>query len=190
MLWRWAAPAALLVIAGASGWMLYTLDFDPAVPVQEASRAPDAYMENFVTVEMDDAGKPKRRLAADSMAFHADRTIELSNPRYVLHRADGQPWHVRSERGRVSADGGSVQLLGKVGIWRNDGSGIRDVDIRTEHVTVLPESEYGETWEPVTIRTPATTSTGVGMRAYLDEGRIELLSEARTHVDIHGTSRR
>ena len=51
-------------------------------------------MENFVTVEMDDAGKPKRRIEADSMAFHADRTVELSNPRYVLYRADGQPWHV------------------------------------------------------------------------------------------------
>jgi len=180
----------LLVIAGASGWMLYNLDFDPPVPVQEASRVPDAYMENFVTVEMDDAGEPKRRLEADSMAFHADRTIELSGPHYVLYRADGQPWHVRSERGQVSVDGGVVRLLGKVGIWRTDGTGTRDVDIRTEHVTVLPESEYGETWEPVTIRTPAATSTGVGMRAYLDELRIELLSEARTHVDTRGTLQR
>ena len=187
---RWVFLAALLVIAGASGWMLYTLDFDPPVPVQGASRIPDAYMENFVTVEMDDAGKPKRRLEANSMAFHADRTIELANPHYVLYLADGRPWHVRSERGQVSAGGGVVQLLGKVGIWRDDGSGVRDIDIRTEHLTVLPESEYGETREPVTIRTPATTSTGVGMRAYLDETRIELLSEARTHVDPRGTTKR
>ena len=180
---RWGVPAALLAAAGTSGWMLYNLDFDGPVTAQRPSDAPDAYMEHFVTVEMDGAGKPKRRIEADYMAYHADETVELSNPRYVLYRAEGEPWHVRSERGQVSADGTVVLLMGKVDIWRNDASGARALDIRTEHLKVLPESEYGETEEPVTIRTPAGTSTGVGMRAYLDETRFQLLSQVRTHVD-------
>ena len=181
---RWAFPAALLAIAGASGWMLYTFDFDTPLAVQKPpSDAPDAYMENFITVEMDGAGKPKRRLEADYMAYNADETVDLSNPHYVLYRAEGEPWNVRSEHGRISADGAIVLLLGKVNIWRNDGSGVRDLDIRTEHLKVLPDSEYGETEEPVTIRMPASTSTGVGMRAHLAETRIELLSQVRTHVD-------
>jgi lipopolysaccharide export system protein LptC len=180
---RWGVPAALLAAAGTSGWMLYNLDFDAPVTAQRPSDAPDAYMENFVTIEMDGAGKPKRRIEADYMAYHADETVELSNPRYVLYRAEGEPWHVRSERGQVSADGTVVLLMGKVDIWRNDASGARALDIRTEHLKVLPESEYGETEEPVTIRTPAGTSTGVGMRAYLDETRFQLLSQVRTHVD-------
>ena len=180
---RWGVPAALLAAAGTSGWMLYNLDFDAPVTAQRPSDAPDAYMENFVTIEMDGAGKPKRRIEADYMAYHADETVELSNPRYVLYRAEGEPWHVRSERGQVSADGTVLLLMGKVDIWRNDASGARALDIRTEHLKVLPESEYGETEEPVTIRTPAGTSTGVGMRAYLDETRFQLLSQVRTHVD-------
>ena len=180
---RWGVPAALLAAAGTSGWMLYNLDFDAPVTAQRPSDAPDAYMEHFVTIEMDGAGKPKRRIEADYMAYHADETVELSNPRYVLYRAEGEPWHVRSERGQVSADGTVLLLMGKVDIWRNDASGARALDIRTEHLKVLPESEYGETEEPVTIRTPAGTSTGVGMRAYLDETRFQLLSQVRTHVD-------
>ena len=180
---RWGVPAGLLAAAGTSGWMLYNLDFDAPVTAQRPSDAPNAYMENFVTVEMDGAGKPKRRIEADYMAYHADETVELSNPRYVLYRAEGEPWHVRSERGQVSSDGTVVLLMGKVDIWRNDASGARALDIRTEHLKVLPESEYGETEEPVTIRTPAGTSTGVGMRAYLDETRFQLLSQVRTHVD-------
>ena len=180
---RWGVPAALLAAAGTSGWMLYNLDFDAPETAQRPSDAPDAYMENFVTIEMDGAGKPKRRIEADYMAYHADETVELSNPRYVLYRAEGEPWHVRSERGQVSADGTVLLLMGKVDIWRNDASGARALDIRTEHLKVLPDSEYGETEEPVTIRTPAGTSTGVGMRAYLDETRFQLLSQVRTHVD-------
>ena len=180
---RWLLAAALLAAAGASGWVLYNLEFDEPVAARIVPDAPDAYMERFVTIEMDREGKPKRRIEADYMAYHVDRTVDLTNPRYVLFRADGEPWHVQAENGRVSADGTIVRLLGKVDVWRNDPTGARYLDIRTEHLKVLPDTEYGETEEPVTIRTPTSLSTGVGMRAYLDETRFELLSQVRTRVE-------
>ena len=163
--------------------MLYNLGLDERVTTRTAPTAPVAYMEGFVTVEMDGAGKPRRRIEADYMAYHADETIELTNPHYVLIHAEGKPWHVRSERGTVSEDETVVWLLGKVDIWRDDASGARDLHIRTEALKVLPDSQYGETAEPVTIRTPTSVSTGVGMRAYLDETRFQLLSQVRTDVD-------
>ena len=186
---RWIAPAVALVAAAASGWMLHSLDFGETAAAGNPSDAPNAYMERFVTVEMDGTGRPKRRLEADYMSYHADETVELTNPHYVLFGSEGEPWHVRSESGRVSADGAVVKLLGQVDIWRNDGSGTRGLDIRTEHLTVRPAAEYAETREQVTIRTPAHTSTGVGMRAYLGETRIELLSRVRTHVDTRHATR-
>ena len=179
----WAVPAALLAAAGASGWLLYGTDFDAPVAAGSAADAPDAWMENFVTVEMDGAGRPQRRIEARRMTYHADATVELSDPYYVLYRAEGEPWNVRSERGRVSADGATVRLLGKVDIWRDAGSGGRALDVRTGHLTMRPDSEYGETAQPVTILMPASTTTGVGMHAHLDEDRIEILSQVRTHVD-------
>ena len=178
----WAIPAALLAAAGVSGWILYDIDFDAPAAARGPSNAPDAYMENFVTVEMDGAGRPRRRIEARRMTYHADATVELSHPYYVLHRAEGEPWNVRSKRGWVSADGATLRLLGQVDIWREDGSGERALDVWTEHLTMLPDSEYGETTQPVTILMPSSTTTGVGMRAYLDESRIELLSQVRTHV--------
>lgn len=186
---KWVVPAVLLAAAGASGWVLYDLDFDaPATAVRELPEAPDAWMENFVTIKMDGAGRPKRRIEARYMAYNADATVHLTYPHYVLHRAGDEPWNVRSKRGQVSADGTVVQLLGQVDIWRDGGSGVRDLDVRTERLTVLPDSGYGETAQPVTIRMPASTTTGTGMRAYLDESRIELLSQVRTQVrdDVDG----
>ena len=178
--------AALIAVAGATGWMVYKLGSRAPTAARNALEnpaAPEAFLENFVTVEMDGDGKPRRRIEASYMAYHADQSVELTNPRYVLYRAEGEPWHVRSERGHVSADGAVVWLLGKVDIWRNDASGTRDLDIWTERLKVLPDSEYAETAEPVTIRTPGSVSTGVGMRAYLDETRFQLLSQVRT--DVH-----
>ena len=180
---RSALLAALLAVAGAAGWVLYDLGSRARATAPASPNAPDAYMENFVTVEMDGAGEPRRRIEARYMAYHADRTVELTHPRYVLLPAEGEPWHVRSERGHVSADGTVVWLLGKVDIWRDDPSGARDLDIRTERMKVLPDTEYAETAELVTLRTPRSLSTGVGMRAYLDETRFQLLSQVRT--DVH-----
>ena len=180
---RWVLSAVLLVAAGASGWILYDLDYDDDSTERAAPDAPEAYMENFVSVEMDGAGRPRRRIEASYMAYHADQSIELTDPRYVLFRDEGEPWHVQSERGRVSPDGTVLWLLGRVDIWRNDASGTRDLDIRTEHLTVLTTSEYAETTEQVTIRTPASISSGIGMRAWLGETRFELLSQVRTHVE-------
>ena len=77
--------------------------------------APDAYLENFVTVEMDGAGKPRRRIEANYMAFRADQTVELTNPSYVLFRAEGEPWHVKiGTRTRVRGRDGRV-VAGKGG---------------------------------------------------------------------------
>jgi len=185
---RWVLYAALLVVAGASAWFLYGPDFGDHSADGASADAPGAYMENFVSVEMDSAGRPGRRVEASYMAFQADRTVELTDPRYVLFRDDGEPWYVQSELGRVSPDGSVLWLIGKVDVWRNDASGARDLDIRTEHLMVLTTSEYGETAEPVTIRTPTGTTSGVGMRAWLGEPRFELLSQVRTHVDKHTRS--
>ena len=175
--------AALIVAAGAIGWVLYDLGVHTPVTTRTPPDAPEAYMENFVTVEMDGTGKPSRRIEASYMSYHADQTVELAQPRYTLFRPDGEPWHIRSERGHVSADGTVVWLLGNVDVWRNDGDGARDLDIWSEHLKVLPDTEYAETEEPVTIRTPGSMSTGVGMRAYLGESRFQLISQVRT--DVH-----
>ncbi|MCY4220236.1 MAG: LPS export ABC transporter periplasmic protein LptC [Thiotrichales bacterium] len=185
---RWVLYAALLAVAGTSAWFLYAPDFGDHSAEGASADAPEAYMENFVSVEMDSAGRPGRRVEASYMAFQADRTVELTDPRYVLFRDDGEPWHVQSELGRVSPDGTVLWLIGKVDVWRNDASGTRDLDIQTEHLMVLTASEYGETAEPVTIRTPTGTTSGVGMRAWLGETRFELLSQVRTHVDGHNRS--
>ena len=95
----------------------------------------------------------------------------------------GEPWHVRSERGWVSAAGDVMLLLGKVHIWRNTADGELDLDIKTEDLRVLPDSDYGETDKPVLITTPTSESRGVGMRAFLDTSRYELLSQVQTVYD-------
>lgn len=172
---------SLAAVALVSSWFLDRLTEQPPAEADSGRRAPDYYVENFTATTLNPGGFPSRRLDAAYMAHFADTdTHELTEPYLVLFAGLAPPWHVRSERGRVSPDGEEMLLLGKVHIWRNDESGERRVDIRTEDLRVLPETEYGETQKRVVITTLSSESRGIGMRAWMGESRIELLSQVHT----------
>ena len=180
----YGTSVAMIVLAAGSFWAISQLELDLFAPAPEDSHTPDFYMENFVTVKMDEFGAVQRRVEAEYMAHFPDTdTHEFQDPYMVMYRQEGPPWHVRSERGWLSSSGDVMLLLGQVNIWRNNVDGDKQVDVKTEDLRVLPEQEYGETDRPVLITTATTQTRGIGMKAHLAESRLELLSKVRTrHV--------
>jgi lipopolysaccharide export system protein LptC len=171
----------MIALAAGSFWTVSQLELDLSAPASKERHTPDFYMENFVTVKMDESGAVQRRVEAEYMAHFPDTdTHEFQDPYMVMYREDGPPWHVRSERGWLSSTGDVMLLLGQVHIWRNNVDGDKQVDVKTEDLRVLPEREYGETDKPVLITTATTQTRGIGMKAHLAESRLELLSNVRT----------
>ncbi len=178
---------ALAAIALVSGWFLNRLDAELPQKAADGRKVPDYYVENFTATTLDQSGFPSRRLDAAYMAHYPETdTHELTDPYLVLFAELATPWHVRSERGWVSPDGEEMLLLGKVHIWRNNESGERHLDIRTEDLRVLPGTEFGETEKRAVITTPSSESRGLGMRAWLGKSRLELLSEVHTVYERPG----
>ena len=171
----------LLLMTLGSGLTLKKLTDEQEEAERKARHVPDFYMENFSTTTMDETGQRRRRLMAEFMGHYPDtQTSEFEKPYLVLYHPTRPAWHVRSERGWVSSNEEVMLLLGEVNIWRNDAQGERALDIITRDLRVLPESNYGETDKPVVLRTPTTETRSIGMRAYLDQRRVELLSRVRT----------
>ena len=181
MIARWGSMAALLALVVASYWLVAELGKDDDGNNGDDRHVADLYVTNFSTVTMGEDGSPARELQAVQLAHFPDTgTKELEAPYIVLHHPDRPPLHARSERGWVSANDDVMLLLGAVHIWREDADGVRELDVKTTDLRVLPETQYGETDKLVVIRTPNSESRGVGMRAYLSQQRIELLSRVRT----------
>lgn len=179
---RWGPLVVLLALALGTGWLVRELELEPeAEAARTLPHTRDFYMEDFISTTMDPSGAPKRRLQARYMEHFPDTdSSNFVSPYLVLYRSQGQPWHVRSERGWSSANGEVLLLFGAVHIWRDDASGEREIDIHTRDLRVIPETEYGETEHGVVIRTRSTESHGVGMRAHLAQSRLELLRDVRT----------
>lgn len=178
---RWAGFAALVAVAAASTWLTRILDRATTPLPAIARHEPDFYMEKFSSTVMGEDGRPRRDIQAEYMAHFPDTdTKELAQPRMVLYRPSELPWRVASERGWVSAKEDVMLLLGAVRIWRENAAGKHEIDISTRDLRVLPGTEYAETDRPVLIRTATSESRGVGMRAYLRQSRLELLSKVHT----------
>lgn len=178
---NWLPVAALVMLAIISTYVLKGLNDEDAKNATQTSHIADFYLEKFTMTVMDEAGRPKRELIAEYMAHFADnQTKELTQPHMIIYHETRPPWHIKSERGWVSANDDVMLLLGKVHIWRDDHAGVRVLDIETQDFRVLPETEYGETDKHVVIRTPSSETTGTGMRVYLQQRRLELLSGVNT----------
>ena len=179
--------AAILLACVVIAWLLF--DFNPGAPSSTGADAveresPDYFVENFVATTLDESGKPRRRVKAKYMSHYPDtQTHELQEPYLEVYSDARPPWRVTSDRGWLSPEGDVMLLLGNVNIWRINEQGVRTMDVKTSDLRVLPESEYGETDKPVTITTPHSQSRAVGMKAYLGQGKMELLSQVRTTYD-------
>ncbi|NKC15933.1 MAG: LPS export ABC transporter periplasmic protein LptC [Gammaproteobacteria bacterium] len=182
---RWLPTALLLLLAITSGVLLRQFEDGHSLGPGEERATPDFFMEDFISTIMSPSGIPLRTLSAKRLDHYPDtQTNHLEAPYLVLHYGEQPAWHVRSERGWVY-ESGLVALLGKVHAWRDTDAGERAIDIHTWDMRILPEQEFGETDQPVTIITRTQTSRGMGMRAYLAESRLELMARVTTEVTGH-----
>jgi lipopolysaccharide export system protein LptC len=179
----WVPAAVLVALAVASGLWLSAFSQRQGNSERFTGRAPDLTMDEFEVTTMGEDGNPLRRLSAAHLAhFTKTGTKELRRPHLVIYQAKAEPWHIASERGWVSAENDVLMLLGKVDIWRNYRDGKREIHIETEDLRVLPNEQYAETEFAVAISTKESLTQGTGMRAYLDESRLQLLSGVKTTI--------
>ena len=179
-----AALAVLVVLAASSAWMLHGLEPDLHAASQPPALVPDFFAEGFTTTMLDERGRPRRRIRAEYMAHFPDTgATELTQPHLIMYSENEPPWHARAEHGWLSGSGDVMLLQGEVLIWRNSPEGERRIEIKTRDLRVLPDTDYGECDQPVVITTRHSRSRGVGMRAFLEHSRLELLSQVHTVHD-------
>lgn len=183
---QWLPGLVLLVLAAIT--LIVARQLDETDPARRGARLenPDFYMQNFVSTVMGLDGLADRTLKAKRLEhFPKTNEKELTEPYLVLYQTGAPAWHIRSESGWISPSGDVVLLRGRVHAWRVSNTGVKLVDIHTRDLRILPETDYGETDKPVTIATADQRTVGLGMRAFLAESRVELMSQVRTNLTGH-----
>ena len=181
---RWKLALLLVITAGFSYWALNKLTEDDQAKLRKLAHYPDYYLENFTTLTMNQDGTPKNRLNAVYMAHYPDdNTSELHQPELEIFRQDRPPIIVNADKGWVTSNNEVILLTGNVYLHQNDEFGNLKVELITEDVRVLVDQKYAETDQPATLISGRTVVNSIGMRAYLQEQRLEFLSNVRTTIE-------
>ena len=134
MLPKWFTPIIVAVIAGMSLWLLSSqAPQQPHLFTLEKS-VPDAFMEKFITHNLDENGQPRHEIKAAFMAHYpADDYSEYTQPELILYQPGDQRWVVSAEKGTTTKDIHQIILTGEVSIERFDTiNGKSDLSIKTQ----------------------------------------------------------
>jgi len=114
--------------------------------------------------------------------FPDDNTSELDYPVYEMFRRDKPPIIVSADKGWVTSNNEVVLLRGNVYLYENDEFGERKLEIFTEDARILIDQNYAETDKPATVIGRTKVINSIGLRAYLQEERVEFLHNVRTTI--------
>ncbi len=172
----------LALLAGLSYGLLRWVETSLREPAPAESQAPVLVIERLQAVRMTVAGQRELAIEAPRLwQLPGQGGTRLERPELDWYQSDGQTreWRLRAEGGWVAADQQTLLLEGEVVVDRTAESGQSPVTLVTRDVRVRPTERYVETAAPTRAVTPGGELRAVGARAWLDQERLELLSEVR-----------
>lgn len=174
--------AAMLIALGY--WNIRPQSFDDTQADVTADTSIDFFVVNPHTQQFKEDGSQSYRIRASRLEHLKETDVTLlTMPDLLLYSADQPPWHVQSKLGEVSPAGEQVELIEDVRVQHTDAKN-RETLLTSSRMTVFPDKEYAETSQPVKIEAANGVTTATGMKAYLNEGRVNLLSNVRGQHEV------
>jgi lipopolysaccharide export system protein LptC len=170
----------LAVLLAAAGYWNISPESFMDQPVSSANEsAIDFYAINARSVQYLPDGKLQYEMTADKVEhLKATDVTLLTTPDLQMYRGTLYPWHIQSKQGEVSPGGTQVELIDSVRVARTDDKN-RTTIITSSRMTVFPQKQYAQTEQAVRIDGAGGVTTAKGMKAYLNDGRMDLLSNVR-----------
>lgn len=148
---------------------------------------PDAIMENFTAVRMNELGAPRSILVARKMLHYPDDdSTTLEAPRLTTLSPGRPAIHAVARNGLLSSGGEEVFLHQDVEVLREASAERAELTLQTEYLRVVPDRDWADTDRPVTIFDAGNTIHAVGLEMDNRERTLKLLSQVRSIHEPRG----
>jgi lipopolysaccharide export system protein LptC len=174
----WYPLGLLLALTALTFWLERTVRL--AAPDQQKRERsdPDFIIEGLSAVESGPAGRPRNILVATKLTHYPDDdSSHLTEPRLSRIEAGDPGLYVRSDRAVVSSNGTDIYFMGEVRAVQANPPPGGPLSLSTNFLHVVPDKDYAETREPVTVTDARTTITAVGLELNAQTRILKLLSQ-------------
>jgi len=177
--------------------VIYDYFTDTAPQKIESTEAPDInyFATNIHLVQYQQNGAIDYQMTAEKMVHVEKKDIGyLTNPTAHIYKDSANPWFIRSDKGEVGPKGETVKLINNVRGTQVDDKGQTNTfeigqqknasDPTKYGITmVYPNKKYAESKDFTVISSAEGQSSGVGVRAYFEQNRLQLLSKVQTQIN-------
>lgn len=180
----WLPLLPLLGLLGITYWLNLQVMPEPAKPDNGKRHDPDAIIENFSAIKLNEQGAPRFIVAAKKMQHYPDddsTTLEL--PRLTTLSAGRPAIHAIAKRGIVSSRGDEISLHGDVEVLREASGQQSELTLQTEYLHIVPDRDIATTDRAVTIVDARSTLSATGLEMDNKARILKLLSKVKSeHV--------
>ncbi|MGB1109085.1 MAG: LPS export ABC transporter periplasmic protein LptC [Gammaproteobacteria bacterium] len=184
-------PLAILIIA----LVFYPRKEQATQYARTSADGADYWLEQVDITSFDAMGQVKYLVQASRLSHQRDSgEHQVLAPNMHLQAEQSTRWQVNADQAVISPDGKRMDFSGNVALDRSGEAPPKatstpgpqspledgDLTLLTDKLTVYPEQGRLETDAPVEIRTPTSETHAVGMRAFSDSERLQLLSHVRS----------
>lgn len=171
----------LALIALACSGLYFARQTEPLkLNAKELSQTTDTIITQVHLKRFDESGKLINLLKTPEIRHIPDNDQHLFKSPYILVAEANQPaWEIRSERGHAINKGEEITFSEKVVIHQAPGEHNQESTMRTEELHYFPKQKIASTTLAVSFEQPGSILHSQGMKAYLADRHIQLLSNAR-----------
>jgi lipopolysaccharide export system protein LptC len=183
-----ATTIVLLLAFIYSAWLI-KLTSPSSSDVRYSDHIPDFYLTQVIAAEFDAQGQLLHKLISPKIIhIPFEDTLLLRMPEITIYSEDNPPqapWQITALHGKTINKNQQAWLWGSVVLHQSASDQNKITTILTSRLMVTPATSIAETHAPVTVVEPGLTVHSVGMRAYLKEKRVDLLSRAQGEYDVN-----
>lgn len=167
----------LFLIAGFSGWLILHNNYHFEIEPNEIHKV-DMFMVNVIYTKMDENGRPKNQFFSPKVIHYPyHNSSKFVSPHFIIaSKPTEKPWDITAKHGLSEGGLKTVQLWDDVKVHQTAGANNQENTMTTTQLTIYPKRHYAETNQAVTITQPGSVIKGIGLKATLDKGIVELLS--------------
>lgn len=180
----WLPLFPMLGLLGVTYWLNQQVQPELAKPDSSKRHDPDAIMENFSAIRLNELGAPRFIMAAKKMQHYPDDdSTTLEVPRLTTLSAENPAIHIVARQGIVSSRGDEVFLHHDVEVLREASAQQEELTLHTEYLHIIPDRDWADTDHAVTIVDAYNTVHAIGLEMDNKARTLKLLSQVRSeHV--------
>ena len=169
-----------LISLACSGWYFASVKVVRKLDEHTLSTTADMVINNLTVQQFDTNGHLVNYLKTPIMRhISLNNTHWLKSPQIIITQQNQPDWEINAEQATALNGGEQITFNKDVVIHQGKDEHTQESTFKTEAMTYFPKDKIASTLLDVTYEQPGNIVKSTGMKAYLAEKHVVLLSQAR-----------